>query len=160
MVHDFCFEKEVEKGKIYKIKRKEMTKGGSSLNLVGLGRYGSRYLSYISTYWFADLKYWRNIEGEENEAIKIIHERLPRSILDSFFFQFSNGKNSPSPPFKFLLPIDRRRKKRRKFRARVKSFTLEHSSSLKAKKGRKIKEGPFACCYIVEDQRGELSQSG
>lgn len=37
-------------GKIYKIKRKEMTKGGSSLNLVGLGRYGSRYLSYISTY--------------------------------------------------------------------------------------------------------------
>lgn len=47
MVHDFCFEKEVEKGKIYKIKRKEMTKGGSSLNLVGLG---SRYLSYISTY--------------------------------------------------------------------------------------------------------------
>lgn len=50
MVHDFCFEKKVEKGKIYKIKRKEMTKGGSSLNLVGLERYGSRYLSYISTY--------------------------------------------------------------------------------------------------------------
>lgn len=74
--------------------------------------------------------------------IKIIHECLSYSILNLFsFFQFLDGENSSS--FKFLLPYRTIEEKKKKFGpfSRVKSFTLEHSSSLKAKKGRKIKEG-------------------
>lgn len=143
MVHDFCFEKEVEKGKIYKIKRKEMTKGGSSLNLVGLERYGSRYLSYISTYWFADLKYWRNIEGEENEAIKIIHERLPRSILDSFFFSIFEWKKFTPPLSNFFSPSIEEGKKEENFEREWKVSPSNTLRVWKQKRGERSKKGPL-----------------